>query len=575
MVGGKHALVVVACLFAGIGAWGAKVTVSPVPTYASELFGEGHAAPTYPTDIDADTEGDQDGTPVVTLTIPANVAADPDATPPVARVNHDGEALITFKLSTGTFMSSISGLMFDANTSDDSTAPIPATGNVVEIVSGGVAGGDEFVIRVKAADADAGGSRNGANAHAITFRMPRLQGLGALAGAGGTMPEKSVKLHVTSRVVSGEFTDGKLSSIGLNPRAPGEKVIASRDSLTLAITGSGPKTIAIDDDATKGLVAFKSVKEKNKDGYVALATVNIRTQQISKQPASPKGADDVYKLQVGTKDPGPDAGSPTTDDQNIYTPATLGNDAEYHELFDLDGEMLDEGLRGNFMVHATGTRELFNEDDMLFVDYDANGKMGSGEAITIDGSAGMGRALSIDPDKSESFPDGVTGNFTVYYMPGGKMNINHGSMINLTAMVDYSDPSAINETPKKSSTTLNFDGVGNPLRAYAIPHSTNGIGDKGNVRVRCEAPAPGAMACRVFLECWDDMGMRGFGEAPMIAGDSVMVWSGEAIEGVTGMEPTSRHSCRILSKGMVTVQQLTRDGNSGTLVNNTYVGGGM
>ena len=560
--------VVVACLFAGVGAWGAKVTVSPVPTYASELFGEGHAAPTYPTDIDADTDGDQDGTPVVTLTIPANVNEDSTTTPPTARVNHDGEALITFKLSTGTFMSSISGLMFDANTSDD-TAPIPATGNVVEIVSGGVAGDDEFVIRVKVADATNDG-RDGTNAHAITFRMPRLQGLGALAGAGGTMPEKSVKLHVTSRVVSGEFTDGKLSSIGLNPRAPGEKVIASRDSLTLAITGSGPKTIAIDDDATKGLVAFKSVKEKNKDGYVALATVTIRTQQTSKEAAPAKGAVDVYKLQEGAKDPGP-AGSNETDDQNIYTAATLGNDAEYHELFDLDGEMLDEGLRGNFMVHATGTRELFNEDDMLFVDYDNNGKLGSGEAITIDGSAGMGRALSIDPDKSESFPDGVTGNFMVYYKPGGKMNINHGSMINLTAMVDYSDPSAINETPKKSSTTLNFDGVGNPLRAYAIPHSTNGIGDKGNVRVRCEVSA----GCRVFLECWDDMGMRGFGEAPMVAGDSVMVWSGEAIEGVTGMEPTSRHSCRVLSKGMVTVQQLTRDGNSGTLVNNTYVGGGM
>ena len=38
--------------------------------------------------------------------------------------------------------------------------------------------------------------------------------------------------------------------------------------------------------------------------------------------------------------------------------------------------------------------------------------------------------------------------------------------------------------------------------------------------------------------------------------------------------PVNRHSCRILSKGMVTMQQLTRDGNSGPLVNNTHIGGG-
>ena len=43
---------------------------------------------------------------------------------------------------------------------------------------------------------------------------------------------------------------------------------------------------------------------------------------------------------------------------------------------------------------------------------------------------GTGSALSIDADdKSESFPDGVTGTFKVYYMPGGKETINHGSTI--------------------------------------------------------------------------------------------------------------------------------------------------
>ena len=252
--------------------------------------------------------------------------------------------------------------------------------------------------------------------------------------------------------------------------------------------------------------------------------------------------------------------------------------ATYYDIYDLDGEMITaegEGLRGSFSVSATGTRELFNDGDMLFVDYDHSGKMGPGEAIAIDGAAAMGDSLSIDADKSDSFDKDGTGAFTVYYMPGGKDSINHGAMIKLTASVDYSDPSAIDEKDVHASSTLNFDGVGSPIKAYAIPHSTNGTGDKGNVRVRCEQPAGTATACRVFLECWDDMGNRGFGEAPAIDGDSLTRWSGADIESVTGMEPSTRHSCRVLSRGMVTVQQLTRDGNSGTLVNNTYVGESM
>ena len=79
---------------------------------------------------------------------------------------------------------------------------------------------------------------------------------------------------------SGAFTDSKLDKTGPNPKAPGEAVMMSRDSLTVMIEPSGTngamKTIAIDDDADKGLTAFKSVKEKNKDGYVELATVNHR-----------------------------------------------------------------------------------------------------------------------------------------------------------------------------------------------------------------------------------------------------------------------------------------------------------
>ena len=579
----RSAVVVVACLFAGVGAWGAKVTVSPTPTYASELFGAGHSSPEYPADIDPEMDGNQDGTPVVTLFFPANVVAvvDDPATPDnefVARVNHDGASIITFELIGAVFDGNVSDLMFDTNADETDTGEaVAAPGTVASIMSGGGKGDSNVVIKIEEASTEATTRPISTDApHTITFTMPRLANL-ALAGANAAdanrnNDEMSVKLRATARLVSGEFTGHPTNGDRLTGSLANgytEKVVLARDSLTVAISGSGnTKTVAIDDDADKGLMAFKSVKEKNKDGYVELATVTIRTRQEASAAKSATPRMLVGKVQ-GT------AGTDDAGDADIYNPPMLAVDAGYYRLFDLDGDEIDEGLRGAFSVSAAGTRGLFNDDDMLFVDYDKNGKVGAGEAIAIDGDMATGGSLSIDSGLSDSFDRGGTGMFKVYYMPGGKMDINHGAMINLTASVDYSDPSAIDETDAKSSTTLNFDGVGNPVKAYAIPHSTNGTGDKGNVRVRCEQPAPRADACRIFLECWDDMGNRGFGEAPMIAGHSLARWDGAAIEGVTGMEPTSRHSCRVLSRGMVTVQQLTRDGNSGTLVNNTYVGGGM
>ena len=594
-VGREHDLadVVVACLFAGVGAWGAGVSVSNGGTiYASELFGEGHSSPVYP----------GGNAPMVVLSIPndltdreaaggttVDTADDRDACS-AAPYNHNGEAEITFMLSGGAqFDGNVSGLMWDPDgAATEAIASRPAPGTVASIKEGGRKGDSSITITVEPttgagapADADTTRTTNvrdaasswdadekeckvasGRTFQTIWFALPRLANLGALAGANALdmnpkNDQPKITVSASSRIVSGSFTDGSLT--GVSPPT----VVSSRDAVTLEISDKNEKTIAIDGDA-----AFMSIKGANKDGYVELATITIETKPIMTEAKAAVAAMEVYKLQVGTRDPGDDAANPTTDDQSIYTTAKAGSKAVPWAIYDLDGDTIDEGLRGVLMVHAMGTRDLFNEDDMLFVDYDKNGKMGAGEEITIDGDMAMSNALSVDPDKSESFNDAGTGSFKVYYMAGGKGHINHEAMINVTAMVHYSDPSAKNEADAPTSTTLKFDGVGGAVKAYAIPHSTNGTGDKGNVRVRCEASA----GCRVFLECWDDMGMRGFGEAPMVGGNSVMVWSGADIEGVTGMEPTSRHSCRVLSKGAVSVQQLTRDGNSGTLVNNTYVG---
>ena len=300
-----------------------------------------------------------------------------------------------------------------------------------------------------------------------------------------------------------------------------------------------------------------------------LGTVTIETKQIA-IAAKAAVAQTVHYYIDDSPSPAEIAGTEALDkDDYVFTPAAAAKAAVPYTIYDLDGDNIDEGLRGTLTVNAMGTRDLFNDGDMLFVDYDSNGEMGGSEGIAISGDAGSGTGLSIDPDKSDSFNAAGTGTFSVYYKAGGKEAINHGAMITISANVDYSDPTAKDEAPAKSTTTLNFDGVNSEVMAYAIPHSTNGTGDKANVRVRCEASA----GCRVFVECWDDMGMRGFGEAGMIDGNALMKWDAAAIEGVIGVTaPTSRHSCRILSAGMVSVQQLTRDGNSKTLVNNTYVG---
>lgn len=281
---------VVACLFAGVGAWGAKVTVSPVTTYASELFGEGHGSPEYMKDDDGNPMA-----PMVVLTVPGDLG-------------HNGSAEIKFMLDNGAmFDSNISGLMLDSDAgtdlADDGNAAttydgdgdvdndfVAAPGAIVSIVDGGTAGDDSITIKVEEATGAparvAATADTPANAVAIGFVLPQLKNLNGLASAGGKTPVESIKLHITSRVVAGAFSDGKLSNAGPNPKAPGEAVMMSGDSLTVMIEPSGTngamKTIAIDDD-DKGLTAFMSLKEKNKDGYVELATVTISTLQMSEE----------------------------------------------------------------------------------------------------------------------------------------------------------------------------------------------------------------------------------------------------------------------------------------------------
>ena len=158
----RSAVVVVACLFAGVGAWGAEVTVLGPHPYASELFGNDDVSPKYP-------GGDA---PTVQLFIPANVADDAGTPDEDETVDHTGSAEITFRLHGGAvFNANVTALMFDSDgpppancgeepSADGCAEPVVAPGGVASIVSGGRKGDSSITIKVEEAEADTSDSEN-------------------------------------------------------------------------------------------------------------------------------------------------------------------------------------------------------------------------------------------------------------------------------------------------------------------------------------------------------------------------------------------------------------------------------
>ncbi|MYC31787.1 MAG: hypothetical protein F4X64_01250 [Chloroflexi bacterium] len=165
------------------------------------------------------------------------------------------------------------------------------------------------------------------------------------------------------------------------------------------------------------------------------------------------------------------------------------------------------------------------------------------------------------------------------YVPGGKSMMSHGAEIESTFDAKFTrvQNKALHAKPPEVVSTLLLKGVQKgDLRAYAIPASSNGKMDVANVRIRCEdGDRDNGNMCRVFVECWDDMGMGGVGEhGEGIYENAVVRLTAEDLEMASGLMPMAgmRHSCRILATGEATVQTLVRDGTTGTLVNNTVVG---
>ena len=541
--------VVVACI-AGFGAAAAVFVqeAGDAPTYASELFGTGSDALVvqYPTCKDAATGPgspkatcDTDGTPGVdpaTEGVSEVVLSKPwvklhfsdDNT--IGEVEFAGDdAVIDTALggngTTGEVTFALTNAAFGETVASDNLTGF----GTISVVDGGNKGDTEVTFGVaftETATDDA----------ALTFVLPRLTALSRLGGekvnavhvsvttrgVGGTgFPTGGVGFHYCPVTMAGDTPTTTDSCNEEDPDTLGRAVTVAKDAPAVTFSSTAHATANIDID-NRSMLADKATQ-------AAVATLSLAVTQ-------------------GT----------------VTTP-----------ILQTDGSIVDNDVRGVLDVDASGTMQLFGGDDGLYVDYNGNKKEDLGEALTVEGDAASfnGGGLSIDPDdKGNAARDMV-----VYYVPGGKDDLAHGSMVHIMAAINFTPATAADKKAKATATELRFKGVQGELKAYAIPFDGNGKGDKANVRVRCEDGVmnkDGDSMCRVFLECWSDMGMRSFGESDAVYEGAVDVLSAADIEEAVRIEEgmaTSRHSCRVLATGMPSVQTLVRDGSSGTLVNNTYV----
>ena len=567
MVDGKHALVVVACV-AGFGAFAGswKQEAGDAPIYAAELFGPGsdERKITYPTCAVVPggatcAEGDTNK-PWVKLTFVGDqVDDDPGAT-----------GMVTFMLSEGAQFATAVG-SGDIDVGGDNTGDARVTN-----VSDGAAGDSSVTFEL---------SGGFAADDTFTFIPPALKNLSALANpskmiqvsvstvstAGAGFPHNEIDLFCGSApsgpppagaladgYVTGTVKDGTLTAYHLPLPTPDQGGNDVCDDKTGANTHRA-KTIVKSADAVK---LTKTSMDAVHNGSVRIS-LEDREMLVGQSPALASAPDPLNPHTYNAD------GKAAAQLAKLMLSVTTTSGGV--SILQWDGTVVDYALAGSLRVVVSGD---FGADDMVFVNWNDPANwwdkraVDGPEGLVIAGNTAATERLSIDPDDNPNRPIGI------YYIPGGKDKLAHGSMLKATAQVVYTPSTALNEKPVHSTTELRFHGVAGALQAYAIPFDGNGKGDKANVRIRCEEGdvfSEGAQ-CRVFLECWDDMGMRSFGESAMIDSGGLDTLNSMEIEEVVGiMDASSRHSCRVLATGRPSVQTLVRDGSSGTLVNNSYV----
>ena len=211
------------------------------------------------------------------------------------------------------------------------------------------------------------------------------------------------------------------------------------------------------------------------------------------------------------------------------------------------------GANANITVTVSGQ---VRDADSIFFDLNANNTMDAKEELSITSGIGT-KTVRLSNTNSGA---------KVYYSPGGTVAMKQGK-INTSFAVEYDSPTATSPGDEKASAMLDYAGVTNQARAYAIPNA--GMDDIGNVRIKCDASS--SAKCTVFLQCNGQDGMDYFGElSSTIAGGATTVLQAEGIgEAINADTWAGRLSCDVLSDADVSVQVLVR--SDGSLINNTYV----
>ena len=452
----------------------------------------------------------------------------------VPTVSNEQTAVLTFKFAGARLAEAISAgdLVFrTAGGSVETNISLSAGRD-----GGGGQRGDDFVsYTLTANDASGVALRN----KEFAFRVPDVE---MVTVAGGEMLDDRV---VTVAVTLDPPSASRFGTTGTPfPKFPYASATPEEGMEPRVIAVINPAyTLTVAPSATANTPNMAEINLENPTMFTATSTpiqvsglgsstrtgIKVSTVTVNRVTLS-QAVDTETTASVKTADGSTDFTGGTTD---MLRAAVTGNFAPADRLF------LSTMTMGNVTYSATG-------DTLLTVSADGTSAEGS-------------RPLSGTGAVSVGTP------YALYYVPGGGQ-IQRGA-IGTMYTLDFAAPTARDSTMGGQDLTLELSGISFTNYAYGIPRP--GLGDAGNLRIRCE----GASECVVFFQCTDHAGMSvgGF-ERKNIGAGTVEHMSSMDIATMLGEDDwAGRLSCSLHSSSRVSVQLLVRSG--GTLTNNTFIGG--
>ena len=345
---------VVACLFAGVGAWAGEFIqyTGNASPYAAEIFGEGSAEieVTYPPTSATDTtpksptitlvfntntdvpnlDLDGDGTANTAVT---GVAAPENTTEPGAATD---EGTITFALENAVFAKTVV------------LADLVAGAGIVSLESGGDAGDSEVTFRISGAITDN---------TVFTFTLPKLKGIMGTVLATAT---------TVARVGSTGFPTGPVTKFvcvtAANPSSPAVVVgdlINAKLNDDNTISGKVAQT---DDVTAAGTAASAKICSDlvDTDDTTPAKVVLVTKDAVKLETVAPADPTMVQRVDIDIDERTMLKGQEMT--KLIGLKLTTNG-----SLYQSDGTRVGSELSGDVTVTVTGTRELFAPDDMVIV----------------------------------------------------------------------------------------------------------------------------------------------------------------------------------------------------------------